>query len=105
MPIASTRTIGSASHLVRLDESGTSSLVYCPGPVTGPSADQVGVHDDVVEVLAGRGVERAAAGDQPQPGITRVAVYHPRRERRLGHFLHPVHREGGGPAVRANHLD
>ncbi len=31
MPIASTRTAGSASHLMRLGESGTSSLVYCPG--------------------------------------------------------------------------
>jgi hypothetical protein len=53
MPIASTWTAGSASHLVRLGESGTSSLVGCPGTCR----------------------------------------------------LHTVHREGGGPAVRANHLD
>ena len=39
MPIASTWTAGFASHLMRLGESGTSSLVCCPGPAAGPSAD------------------------------------------------------------------
>ena len=33
-PIASTRTAGFASHLVRLGESGTPSLVLCPEPGT-----------------------------------------------------------------------
>lgn len=71
-PIASTEAAGFASHLMRLGESGTPSLVCCPESAgRNRSADQVRVHHDVVEVLPGGAVERAAAGDRPQPGVTR----------------------------------
>ena len=47
----------------------------CPGCAAGVpggrpvSGVQRREHDDVAEVVAGRGVERAAAGDQPQLGV------------------------------------
>ena len=54
-----------------------------PGGGSPGTLDQVGVDDDVVQVLAGRGVERPAAGDQAQAGEADVAVDLRGREARL----------------------
>ena len=45
LPIASTDTATFASHLVRLGESGTPSLVLCPEPVGWPL--WAGIVDDI----------------------------------------------------------
>ena len=41
-------------------------------PVATGGRDEVGEHDQVVLVVAGRAVERPTAGDQPQPGVVDV---------------------------------
>lgn len=45
-----------------------------PDPLLPGGRDEVGEHDQVVLVVAGRAVERPTAGDQPQPGVVDVAV-------------------------------
>ena len=78
------------------------------GSVGRPGAqplDQVGVDDDVVQVVAGGLVEGAAAGDQPQAGVTGLAVDSGGREGVLGDLLHPVHGEGGDLPVGQRDVD
>src|SRR5689334_5126466 len=67
----------------------------------GVGRDEVGEGDDVVVVVAGLPVERAAAGDQPQAGVVEIAVHHIGRELVLRVLLDLRHPEDGGTAVLA----
>ena len=72
-----------------------------PARVRGPGGED----DDVVHVAAGRTVERATAGDQPQFRTVGVAVDVERGEVVLGDDAHLVHREGDDGAVLAGDVD
>src|SRR5262249_48899421 len=76
-----------------------------PGTCTssGCSPPDCCVDDDVVSVMAGQGIEWAAAGDQPQRRVRCGAEDRMPRERRLGDDLDPGDTEDRGRAVCPEH--
>ena len=66
-----------------------------------PLADACRVDDGVVHIVAGRGVEAAAAGDESQRRDGRPAEDPPRRERRLRPTLETLDAEADDAAIGA----
>ena len=70
-------------------------------PYSPPLADARRVDDGVVQVMASRGVEAAAAGDESQRRDGRPAEDPARRERRLGPTLETLDAEADYAAIGA----
>src|SRR5579875_3966279 len=74
--------------------------------MTATGAPRQGREDDGgAQVVAGRVVEVAAAGDQAEGGVARRAVHGVRRETGLEVFADSGHPEDSGNAVGQRHVD